>query len=317
LSEADSALGLRPGVAQVQTNGGRRFGITYRWIVERAPTNDWTVFVHFTDSEGDIKFQNDHEPLSPLGQWRPGEITDGPFDLTVPAGLAGTFDIRMGLFRPSDGRRAPLQGRDNGERSYLVGRLKVSSGGVEFLPLRQAAPPAAAGDPALFTRAEGGWAEGLHPVDRFIKNTCEVLCPLNELTARLPMTGHQFLTPDRKARRTVFGEGTGAVEVVVNSGAAAYVCDSRLGGRVELPPGGFLVESPTFVAFHASTWAGRRYESLPLFTLRSLDGRPLAESHRVRVYHAFGGNEIVLGKAPRMVKRDVVLDPNPAGKADD
>ena len=47
-----------------------------------------------------------------------------------------------------------------------------------------AAPIPAAGDPALFTRAEGGWAEGLHPVDRFIKNTCEVLCPLNEMTVR-------------------------------------------------------------------------------------------------------------------------------------
>jgi hypothetical protein len=173
-----------------------------------------------------------------------------------------------------------------------------------------AAPIPAAGDPALFTRAEGGWAEGLHPVDRFIKNTCEVLCPLNELTARLPMTRHQFLTPDRKVQRTVFGEGTGAVEVVVNSGAAAYVCSSRLGGQVELPPGGFLVESPAFVAFHASSWAGRRYDALPLFTLRSLDGQPLSESHRVRVYHAFGSNQISLGKITQAVKTEAVLDPN-------
>ena len=179
-------------------------------------------------------------------------------------------------------------------------------------PPPQAAPTPAAGDPALFTRAEGGWAEGLHPMDRFIKNTCEVLCPLNEMTARLPMTGHEFLTPDRKVQRTVFGDGTGAVQVIVNSGAEAYVCSSRLGGRVELPPGGFLVESPAFVAFYASSWAGRRYESLPLFTLRSLDQQPLSQSHRVRVYHAFGSNEISLGNTPRVVKGEVVLDPNPA-----
>ncbi|MGO9200597.1 MAG: DUF5696 domain-containing protein [Limisphaerales bacterium] len=179
-------------------------------------------------------------------------------------------------------------------------------------PPPQAPPTPAAGDPALFTRAEGGWAEGLHPVDRFIKNTCEVLCPLNEMTARLPMTGHQFLTPDRKVQRTVFGDGTGAVQVIVNSGTEAYVCSSRLGGRVELPPGGFLVESPAFVAFHASSWAGRRYESLPLFTLRSLDQQPLSQSHRVRVYHAFGSNEISLGNTPRVVKTEAVLDPNPA-----
>ena len=132
------------------------------------------------------------------------------------------------------------------------------------------------------------------------------------MTARLPMTGHQFLTPDRKVQRTVFGDGTGAVQVMVNSGAKAYVCASKLGGQVELPPGGFLVESPAFVAFHASSWAGRRYESLPLFTLRSLDQQPLSQSHRVRVYHAFGSNEISLGNTPRVVKTEAVLDPNPA-----
>ena len=180
-----------------------------------------------------------------------------------------------------------------------------------------AAPGSVAGDPALFTRAEGGWAEGFHPVDRFIKNTCEVLCPLNEITARLLMAGHQFLTPDRKVERSVFGEGTGAVEVVVNAGAGAYLCSSRLGGQVELPPGGFLVESPTFVAFHASSWAGTRYESLPLFTLRSLDGQPLAQSHRVRVYHAFGSDRISLGKTAQVVKTELVFDPNPAGGAGD
>ena len=100
-------------------------------------------------------------------------------------------------------------------------------------PPPQAPPTPAAGDPALFTRAEGGWAEGLHPVDRFIKNTCEVLCPLNEMTARLPMTGHQFLTPDRKVQRTVFGDGTGAVQVIVNSGTEAYVSgfEARRPGR--------------------------------------------------------------------------------------
>ena len=130
------------------------------------------------------------------------------------------------------------------------------------------------------------------------------------MTARLPMTRHQFLMPDRKVQRTVFGEGTGAGEVVVNSGAEAYVCSSRLGGQVELPPGGFLVESPTFVAFHASSWAGRRYDALPLFTLRSLDWQPLSESHRVRVYHAFGNNQISLGKITQAVKTEAVLDPN-------
>src|SRR5439155_6788016 len=36
-------------------------------------------------------------------------------------------------------------------------------------------------DSALFTRGEQGWSAGWHPLDRFVKNTYEILSPLNEL----------------------------------------------------------------------------------------------------------------------------------------
>jgi len=42
---------------------------------------------------------------------------------------------------------------------------------------------------------DNGWAAGLHPLDRFVKNTHEILSPLNELTAQMRMTKHEFLTP--------------------------------------------------------------------------------------------------------------------------
>lgn len=157
---------------------------------------------------------------------------------------------------------------------------------------------------ALFTRADGGWAEGLHPMDRFIKNTCEVLCPLNEMTARLRMTRHEFLTPDRKVQRTVFGDGVKAVEVVINEGNAPYTCNSKLGGRVDLPPYGLLVDSASFVAFHASNWNGIAYASPPLFTLRSLDGHPLAKSYKTRVFHGFGSDQIRVGQVIRTVPKE-------------
>ena len=155
--------------------------------------------------------------------------------------------------------------------------------------------PTSAGDAAVFRRAEHGWAAGLHPMDRFVKNTYEILSPLNELTSRMPLTQHGFLTPDRKAQRTVFGEGRNAVEVVVNAGSEELRRASKLGGEVVLPPYGFLVESPGFVAFHASTWNGLRYDKPVLFTLRSQDGKPLDRSKQVRVYHAFGDPRVKLG----------------------
>lgn len=49
--------------------------------------------------------------------------------------------------------------------------------------------------------------------------------------------------------------------------------------------------------------------SAPLFTLRSLDQRPLSRSRKVRVFHAFGNERIPLGGVTVSVTREAVLDP--------
>jgi hypothetical protein len=177
----------------------------------------------------------------------------------------------------------------------------------EFKPATQ--PTTSAPNPALFVRADGGWAAELHPLDRFVKNTYEILSPLNELTARMRMTQHRFLTPDRKVQQSTFGEGADAVVVVVNGGETPFTCTSRSGGIVELPPYGFIAESRTFVAFHALSYGGLRYSAPAMFTLRSLDNRPLSRSRQVRVYHAFGSDQIRVGKATLAVPREAIVAP--------
>jgi hypothetical protein len=161
----------------------------------------------------------------------------------------------------------------------------------------------------LFTRADNGWSEGLHRMDRFIKNTYEILSPLNELTARLPMTRHEFLSPDRKVQRTLFGDGASQVSVTVNLGNSDCDARSKLGGQLRLPPLGFVVESPQFVAFYSRNWNGIQYASPPIFTLRSMDERPLANSRKVRIFHAFGDDRIQLRKSPVSVIRETTLNP--------
>ena len=169
------------------------------------------------------------------------------------------------------------------------------------------APAGSGADQAVFTRADRGWAEGLHPLDRFIKNTYEVLSPLNESTAQMRVTGHAFLTPDRKVQRTVFAQGRKKVMVTVNAGAADHRCDSSLGGRVVLPPCGFLVESPEWVAFYALSWREIQYTNGALFTLRSLDNQALARSDKVRVYHGFGDPRLRLPRGEVTVPREAVV----------
>jgi Family of unknown function (DUF5696) len=172
-----------------------------------------------------------------------------------------------------------------------------------------AAPAAVPGatDPALFTRAEGGWAAGLHPFDRFVKNTYEILSPLNLLTAEMPMTKYEFLTSDYKVTRTVFGDGPDRCDVVVNDGSGIFEWESATGGKVKLPPQGFVIDSPTFVAFRALKWNGLTYRAAPLFTLRSLDGSPLASSKQIRIFHAFGDPRVKIGGNIRSVEKEAVV----------
>jgi hypothetical protein len=108
-------------------------------------------------------------------------------------------------------------------------------------------------------------------------------------------------------QRAVFGEGDNQVVAVVNAGDARYTVKSRWGGACVLPPGGFLIEGPTFVAFYALTWNGLRYVDAPLFTLRSTDGKPLEHSHRVRVFHGFGDPRVRLAGKVRTVAREEVV----------
>jgi len=297
---------LRPSVAEFKQTGPRKFAITYNWTVGAPGVKDWRILVHFTDAQGNIKFQNDQLPKPPLTEWKPGELTQGPFTVNVPEGMAGTFDVRTGIFDPDPPQsRLLIEGDMDGEFRYRIGRIVVGGGKIEFLPPGTKGPPAEVpAGPGVFVRADGGWAEGLHQTDRFVKNTYEVLSPLNELTARVTMTHHEFLTADRKARRAVFGDGAEAVEVTVNMGASPLNITSKAGGEVVLGPSGFLVEGPTFLAFSARKFGGIEYAAPPLFTVRSLDGKPIASSAAVRIYHGFGDPRISIAGVERKVEKE-------------
>ena len=110
-------------------------------------------------------------------------------------------------------------------------------------------------------------------------------------------------------RRTTFGQGSSKVEVIVNLGQDSFKYSSKTGGAVTLPANGFLVESPTFVAFHALNWAGQNYDVPAMFSLRSLDDRPLTRSRSVRAYHAFGSDKIRVGKSTVAVPKEMTLRP--------
>jgi hypothetical protein len=155
------------------------------------------------------------------------------------------------------------------------------------IAFEQAEPLPALGYRGCFVRADNGWAAGLCAMDRFLKNTHEILGPLAAITTHARLTKFEFLTSDRMVRRATFGDGEGRplATVTVNFGAGGFIAQSSEGGAVTLPTWGLLVESPRFTAFHATSWAGRNYGKPVLFSVR-LDGP------RTRVFHGFGDTRL-------------------------
>jgi hypothetical protein len=98
------------------------------------------------------------------------------------------------------------------------------------------------------------------------------------------MTDHRFLTPDRIVEWTRFGD---EVEITVNYGAS----DCAAGDAV-LPQSGFLVNSPSLVAFRARKYSRVNHEDPTLFVLRSLDRQPLVASRQVTVHQGFGDRRL-------------------------
>jgi len=148
------------------------------------------------------------------------------------------------------------------------------------------------GDRACYTRADQGWAEGLHPADAFLKTTQEVLGPLHLTTAHDRLTRFEFLGSDRTLRRATYGESPVPTVVVVNNGPGEARIESRLGGLVLLPPWGFVIEGAKFAAFFARRWNGRDYPEGALFTFQPVGGETLIHAERVRVFHGFGDPRI-------------------------
>lgn len=160
---------------------------------------------------------------------------------------------------------------------------------------------------SAYTRSDNGWAEGLHPYDVFVKNTHEILGPLHHVTALDRLTAFEYLTDDRTVRRATYGEGDGATKVTVNFGQTDAEITSETGGRTVLPPWGFLVESPRFIAFHARLWNGQDYGDGALFTIRPMDGKDLKNAGRIGVFHAFGPATFPWQGKSHDVKREEVL----------
>jgi len=290
-------------VTKVEILGPYQIRIHYQWRTIAKLHGRYRVFVHFTDLQGRIRFMDDHDPPIPTTDWP----TDRPIQWTrtvrIPPYAPQRFQLRVGLWDRMTGRRVSPHGKDDGNDRIILGEFQRQNGQFQWIPARQETQ-----DLPIFVRGDGGWPEGLVLYDRFVKNTYEVLSPLHELTAEWPMVAYRWLTSDGQVQESRFqGPNGQQIRVVVNFGTHSWQDKSRWLGPVTLGHKCFLIEGDTFLAYRLTEVGGVFFEDPGLWTLRSLDGKPLDTSAQVRVYHGFGDNHLWFRNRWYQIRKERIL----------
>lgn len=109
---------------------GSPLQMSYRFAVAAdAPplSDDYLVFVHFLEADGELMWTDDHEPPTPVGQWKPGATIEYERTTFVPKfPYVGETHVEIGLYSRTTGERLPLAGEQEGQRAYRVGTFEMA-----------------------------------------------------------------------------------------------------------------------------------------------------------------------------------------------
>ena len=120
-----------PTVSLVGTDAavGSPMDMKYRFVVApNAPAfaEDYWVFVHFLDADGELMWTDDHQPPTPTRQWKPGATIEYSRTMFVPKfPYVGETRVEVGVFSPASGTRLPLSGTTRGQRAITVATFNL------------------------------------------------------------------------------------------------------------------------------------------------------------------------------------------------
>jgi hypothetical protein len=105
---------------------GSPLTLNYRFQVADGASidDDFWVFVHVVDPDGERLWHDDHMPPRPTSSWKPGEVIEYSRQIFVPIyPYIGEATVRIGLYK--DARRLALDGNEVRRREYEVARVTI------------------------------------------------------------------------------------------------------------------------------------------------------------------------------------------------
>ena len=91
---------------------GETVALTLFWRAEAPLPKDYSVFIHFIDSNGNMRAQQDGPPQNgnaPTSWWNSGDLFADAHQLQLPTDLAaGQYILELGVYDPASGVRLPM-----------------------------------------------------------------------------------------------------------------------------------------------------------------------------------------------------------------
>ncbi|MBI2566482.1 MAG: hypothetical protein HYV63_05565 [Candidatus Schekmanbacteria bacterium] len=120
---------------QIQTPGVFVAEYIHHPGTDFAPPPKAMVYAHFVDERGRILFQDDHAPLPPMSEWKPGStISYRRLIYAPPLELDSRLTVVVGVYDPvPDGARYQLAGGDS--RDAVPASLAATRSIIPFTPI--------------------------------------------------------------------------------------------------------------------------------------------------------------------------------------
>jgi hypothetical protein len=123
---------LRGWRLDAQPVRGASLPLTLTWNSLEPVPRPWTVFVHLVDANGGIVAESNSQPRGgalPFPFWTPGDWIADSHRLALPPNLPpGSYELRVGLYRPEKGGQRQRVWAEDGSRLddlAVVGRVTI------------------------------------------------------------------------------------------------------------------------------------------------------------------------------------------------
>ena len=112
---------------------GQPLEVVLYWRGEGSVGADYTVFVHALDNAGRLQGVGDRQPLDgryPTSRWKKGDVIIDRFTVPLnPCAASGAYNLEVGLYQPTDGKRLALSGAAGGT-AVLLGPVDAQPAGT-------------------------------------------------------------------------------------------------------------------------------------------------------------------------------------------